>query len=455
MGVRNVALLSALAGLTLLAAVSCSKSPRSDDPDTPATAPPEIEAGIFVIGNDRGMIRPCGCSKPVLGGIERRAAFFKDLPATTRSASVILSGGDLILDGGRQQELKLEAFLQARDALGVVAHFISDGDLQVGARFWEDQLSLRQGVGMALVCANLTRHGERLFASHAVAQFRGRSLILSGFIAPDDNSLTEPGLKAELEPDVSSILQALEASPEAALVLYFSGSPDGAADWARRFGLLEAAKGGALILVPGIADIPVPARGTKIPVFEMGRKGRDVARFDGVRATDLQRFTLTEDRGIDPHAADILSFYRDNVAFEDLITMVPKLGQAESGYVGSETCSACHQPAYETWKTSRHALAWETLERSGDQKDPECVRCHVVDFDLVGGFDPATASPHDVQCEACHGPGESHVRSEGKSPTPRGEFVPRQCLGCHDIENSPNFKYESYWPKIEHGLDPK
>ena len=27
------------------------------------------------------------------------------------------------------------------------------------------------------------------------------------------------------------------------------------------------------------------------------------------------------------------------------------------------------------------------------------------------------------------------------------------CVKCHDPDNSPHFKFEEYWPRVEHGLD--
>ena len=26
----------------------------------------------------------------------------------------------------------------------------------------------------------------------------------------------------------------------------------------------------------------------------------------------------------------------------------------------------------------------------------------------------------------------------------------QHCMNCHDIDNSPDFDFETYWPKIEH-----
>ena len=41
----------------------------------------------------------------------------------------------------------------------------------------------------------------------------------------------------------------------------------------------------------------------------------------------------------------------------------------------------CHSEAYQIWQKSRHAHAYETLEKVGKNFDAECVSCHVVGLD--------------------------------------------------------------------------
>jgi hypothetical protein len=28
------------------------------------------------------------------------------------------------------------------------------------------------------------------------------------------------------------------------------------------------------------------------------------------------------------------------------------------------------------------------------------------------------------------------------------------CLECHDLDNSPQFDFDTYWPPVEHGEEP-
>jgi len=125
------------------------------------------------------------------------------------------------------------------------------------------------------------------------------------------------------------------------------------------------------------------------------------------------------------------------------------LDTANSPFVGGETCATCHAKEQTIWQTSGHAHAMATLEQKSEQFDTECVGCHVVGFQK-GGFQSLVITPQyaNVQCEACHGPGRQHSQSPAKGygfmPTPVG------CMQCHTKTNSPDFNFETYWPKVKH-----
>jgi hypothetical protein len=125
------------------------------------------------------------------------------------------------------------------------------------------------------------------------------------------------------------------------------------------------------------------------------------------------------------------------------------LSTANSPFVGAESCAACHDEAFKIWEQTGHAHAMATLENKKQQFDTECVGCHVVGFQK-GGFQSLVTTPQyaNVQCESCHGPGRNHVDNPGKGygfmETPVG------CTVCHTQPNSPDFDFETYWPKVKH-----
>jgi hypothetical protein len=174
------------------------------------------------------------------------------------------------------------------------------------------------------------------------------------------------------------------------------------------------------------------------------------------------------------------------------IQFLTKTPQKKLEFIGSEQCKNCHQAEYKVWKDSKHSHAYDSLAKlatkpANRQYDPECVRCHTVGFGFVGGFVDAPRAPHlkDVGCESCHGPGNLHAANPknaeflaAQSPwklKPTDRLPPPDavakgydalqpadqpifnrvkkdvCMKCHDIDNDPYFKFETFWPKIIHG----
>ena len=138
---------------------------------------------------------------------------------------------------------------------------------------------------------------------------------------------------------------------------------------------------------------------------------------------------------------------------------------ADFKYVGAKKCKLCHKGAkkgevWEKWEASKHAHAMDTLRKEKEDKNPECVQCHVVAFNK-GGYkmdDPMNAKFENVQCENCHGPGSKYkkmsIMKDRQKSIENGMIIPdeKTCLECHN-KKSPKFKgwnYQEYLKKIDH-----
>ena len=157
-------------------------------------------------------------------------------------------------------------------------------------------------------------------------------------------------------------------------------------------------------------------------------------------------------------------------------------------FVGSAVCADCHTMASEEFEKTPHSHATQTLVDLDPprQFDPECLSCHVTGwapqeyFPYASGFLSLNETPHltDNGCENCHGPGQSHVAAEsGEVDADDAEIerlraamrltilenegnkdgqvykeavVVKMCMQCHDEDNSPDFDFQEYWPKVEH-----
>jgi hypothetical protein len=90
-------------------------------------------------------------------------------------------------------------------------------------------------------------------------------------------------------------------------------------------------------------------------------------------------------------------------------------------------------------------------------------------FPYEGGYVSAEKTPQliSVGCEDCHGPGGAHVAAEEggdvalqkklqkamlitKAEAADSKSKKQNCYTCHDLDNSPDFDFNSYWPEVEH-----
>lgn len=136
----------------------------------------------------------------------------------------------------------------------------------------------------------------------------------------------------------------------------------------------------------------------------------------------------------------------------DASPLPPFLGvdRGKATYIGSETCAACHVEEAAAWRGSAHAGAMHALEEAKAAYNPDCFRCHVTGYGHPGGWSGhADLSKTGVGCESCHGPGSEHLAA----PTGYGQLPAdgSACVACHTHDNSPDFRWATYWPLIQHG----
>ena len=90
----------------------------------------------------------------------------------------------------------------------------------------------------------------------------------------------------------------------------------------------------------------------------------------------------------------------------------PEVPPGGLGYAGIEVCSSCHDEERKVWDRTAHAKAYATLSRQFKEYNLDCVSCHVTGYEKPGGATVTlNESLRDVQCEACHGPGQAHAKT--------------------------------------------
>ena len=226
---------------------------------------------------------------------------------------------------------------------------------------------------------------------------------------------------------------------------------------------------------------PETIEGTKTLLIAVGYKGMNaivLGLFDGDPPYIYQRVPLDSRFAASPDMKMLMQAYQEQlkaIGFAGLgLRPVPHpLAETNGQFIGSKKCATCHEKSYDIWRerqgTPGHTRRWKKLDPPRNF-DPECISCHVVGwhptkyFPYVSGYESKEKTPHliDTGCEDCHGPGEKHAAAESGGDTAlqeklrktiimtKAESKKQQCYSCHDLDNSPDFDFEKYWPFVEH-----
>jgi hypothetical protein len=436
---------------------------ESPPPAAPANAPgagtssSAPRALIFFSGEQRGYLEPCGCSKPMIGGIARRARYFSRLPAEV--ATLKVDNGDMVEVPDRQHELKAEALAQFYQKAGYDAVNLGEKDFMLGFGYLR---YLQRLSNVPILSANVMRgENKPAFEAYTLRPVRlgAASLpvaivgLLSQAYAKQvaqwnpDLTVAEPGAVLDkLQPE-------LQAKAKFILLLYHGDLDDARA-------VVRSRPWVNLAVTAHEAEEyraqPVTEGGTML--VNAGQKGKHIGQVEIKRTGDgapvpelLAPVAMEETIGDDPATRDILKQYLSHVASENLLAAVPKQkspnGQA---FAGTANCLKCHAKAHQTWQKSAHAHAFRTLANVGHGSDPDCVGCHVVGLDYQAGFRTIEQTPQfkDVGCEACHKPQASHARKPAAFKVKKVGAA--ACGNCHVPDHSPGFEFARYWAKIKH-----
>jgi hypothetical protein len=160
----------------------------------------------------------------------------------------------------------------------------------------------------------------------------------------------------------------------------------------------------------------------------------------------------------------------EKVVFREPINPPP---DANSGFLGyftttekQTTCGNCHTHHQAFWVNTAHADAYATLLNSGGSQS-YCESCHTVSDKGNAAAAPAgwdavkDTAYHDVQCESCHGPGNTHAQSPDAPPGPGNPPLAhvgvlgdsatqaQSCADCHSGIHNP---FVEEWSQSGHAV---
>ncbi len=390
---------------------------------------------LIIAGATDGYLSPCGCVKPMSGGLRRRVTAIRQLSVPDKTT--FIETGGFVKDSGRQDQMKAEAIAETMKLVKVAAinYGLEEARLGAGMAASLDRLS-----GEALVATGLA--GGPI----PVKRFKVSGPFLIGGIDPRTEQIGA-ALGTKPEPIGESVRALTEEAKEAKLVpvLMTRGDLESAEALAKDHPSLR-------LIVCSVKSSPydAPRKVGDTLIVTPGEHAKYVVRieWDGQAFTSYRFFDLGPEYADDKGAQEVYTSYLARVTSEDLLSMVPRSESPQ--FYGNAECITCHPAAGKVWKDSLHSKALATLEKEGHDRDPDCTGCHVVGLRAINGFKSRAVTPNltDVGCESCHGPGGKHRMSPYTNKM--GKVGRESCMPCHNTEHSPTFDFDAYWAKIKH-----
>ena len=391
---------------------------------------------LVITGDIAGYLSPCGCTTPMTGGITRQATLIHRLSGTYDT--VLLSNGAMAGGNSPQEEMKVSTLAQTFGALKAAAINLSPQDARLGLGVLQTVQNLSEN---KLVCGN----AEPLNTMPIRATQEANGLLIGGIASHPEDLAGPLGTRPISTGDaVRKLLIGASQSAQVPVVLLDGGE-------AEAKGLAEQFPAIKLIVYRSNSDPPhQPITVGETVLVTPGEFGKSVVTltFDGKAFAAYQVVPLGPSYADDAQISRFYQAYLRSVARAGFLDQTPR--KPSKPLAGSAKCASCHKNSFQIWAHTKHAVGLKSLEIEGHDRDPDCVSCHVVGLNLVGGFRSRAKTPDlaSVGCESCHGPAASHVANPRRIKLPK--VGTQMCLDCHRADRSPGFNPLTKWKQIAH-----
>lgn len=447
---------------------------------------PEPQAVLFVSGQQHGYIEPCGCTglENQKGGLIRRDTLLTGL--RDRGWNVVpVDVGNQVRRIGRQATMKFQSTVDAFKLMDYKAATLGVDDLQLsGVELI--QIAGTDGANqLPFISANVVVFDASFFPKYKIVESGGRKIGITGCLGSEYQSKLQNSDVEFIDPVASlrPVIDELEGEGCDFVVLLAHCSIEESAS------LAKAVPGIDLVVTSGGFGeptlLPEEIDGSEALMVQVGTKGMwggIVGLFDDPK-TPIRYQKLAVSSQFEDSKRMLVQFanYQQKLKEIGLKDLGATAVSHPTGrqFVGSEACGDCHTTAHEIWEDSPHFHATDSIvapnnDRGGIPRhhDPECISCHVTGWDPQG-FQPYKTGWESLKksellagsgCENCHGPGSEHVAAENgdidvtrarlkelqQEMVLRLEDAEQQCRSCHDLDNSPEFDFASYWEEVKH-----
>jgi len=454
---------------------------------------PKPEFALLISGLQHGYLEPCGCTgiENQKGGLSRRYALIQQL-AGEGWPLVMLDVGDQVRRFGRQANIQFNITVDALRTMDYAAVGFGPDDLRLSTNELLGAVTnLSDDAGLSrFVSANVGLLGmdSAITPRWRIVEVAGHKIGITAVLGDSLRAGLGNNAEVETKPAADALAEIMPELVKASelRVLLAHTSLDEARELAKRFPDFDV-----VVTATGVDEPPretTPVEGTKALLVDVGHKGMYVATLGYYGDADprwrYQRVPLDSRFPNTPEMHQLMVAYQGQLQAEGFAGLElrpaphPRAdhpGDPLAVFAGAASCQECHPTAHGIWSKTPHAHATDTLVKLDPprQYDPECVSCHSTGWNAQEyypyetGFLGLDSTPLLVGngCENCHGPAAAHVVAEKATGTNRNAAqraslraglkltsatVEQSCLKCHDEDNSTEFDFKRYWPKVEH-----
>ncbi len=452
---------------------------------------PKPQLALVFTGELDGYLEPCGCAglDNQLGGMKRRHTFLRQLGADGWNPVPLDMGGQ-VRRTGPQSEMKFRYALCSLAAIGYQAVGVGAKDLQISGDSIFYVAANFDGDKNPFISANVDLFG--IAKPFRVIEAAGKKIGVTTVLGAKYKAALTPSPGITIVDPVEALTKVAPQIAAAGCdltVLLVHGDPQEAETLAKQFPQFN------FVGTTGGAETPPnrsrPIEGTSSYLVEAGHKGQYAIVIgvydDPAQPLRYQRVPLDHRFADSPEMQQQLVEYQKELETITLAGLgLTGIKHPEDSFAGSAVCADCHTKASAVFDKTPHAHATETLVKLPPprQFDPECLSCHAAGwnpqefFPYESGFVGLQESPlmHGNGCENCHGPASAHVaaesgeviledkeiealraalrlkivENEGNKDGQIAGTVVKMCQECHDLDNSPEFDFQKYWPKVKH-----
>ncbi len=476
-----------------------TSEPTSSAEKPPATkAKQELFAGwtrpdvvLVFTGEQHGYIEPCGCTGLAnqKGGLARRFSLLKSLRERGWTLWPIDTGTQ-IRRYGIQAEIKFQSTIAGLKQMGYQAIALGPDDLRLSTTMLAGLVVPTGDEPSPFFSSSAELFGDPSFLASVRVLEQGEFEVgVAAVVAPSRAlSITSDDIRIiDAEKAVARAVDKLKDCSWKVLIVQGTR-----AETEKLVGAHDAFD---LVVCSG-----EPGEPTRQPESIPGSRAKLIltgykAMYAGVvglwgKSMRYQRVPLDARFPDAPEMLQLLADYQNALKLKGLegLGIRPLPHPSGQKFVGSAACADCHEEEYAIWKNGvdgkggPHAHATESLVHPGERSeiprhyDPECLSCHVTGWNpqqyypYESGYLSLEKSAHLTGngCENCHGPASQHVAAENgdidaddalldklrKALHLTLDNAERQCMECHDLDNSPDFHvrgaFEKYWSRIRH-----